>query len=70
MGAATGDYNNDGFEDLLITGYNSRALYRNNGNGTFTAVSIFRSPTGYGPPARRSSTTTATAGSTWSFSAT
>lgn len=38
MGVATGDYNNDGFEDLLITGYNSRALYRNNGNGTFTAV--------------------------------
>jgi hypothetical protein len=42
MGAATGDYNNDGFEDLLITGYNSRALYRNNGNGTFTAVDFPR----------------------------
>jgi len=42
MGAATGDYNNDGFEDLLITGYNSRALYRNNGNGTFTTVDIPR----------------------------
>ena len=40
MGAATGDYNNDGFEDLLITGYNSRALYRNNGNGTFTQVNF------------------------------
>ena len=38
MGAATGDYNNDGFTDLLVTGYNSRALYRNNGNGTFTEV--------------------------------
>jgi hypothetical protein len=45
MGAATGDYNNDGFEDLLITGYNSRALYRNNGNGTFTAVD-FPQPAG------------------------
>jgi hypothetical protein len=42
MGAATGDYNNDGFEDLLITGYNSRALYRNNGNGTFTAIDFPR----------------------------
>jgi enediyne biosynthesis protein E4 len=38
MGAATGDYNNDGNEDLLVTGYNSRALFRNNGNGTFTEV--------------------------------
>ena len=38
MGAATGDYNNDGFEDLLVTGYDSRALYRNNGNGTFSAI--------------------------------
>src|SRR5204863_9399921 len=42
MGAATGDYNNDGFEDLLITGYNSLALYRNNGNGTFTQVDFPR----------------------------
>ena len=45
MGAATGDYNNDGFEDLLITGYDTRALYRNNGNGTFTAVD-FPQPAG------------------------
>src|SRR3954451_8628626 len=45
MGAATGDYNNDGFEDLLITGYDSRTLYRNNGNGTFTAVD-FPQPAG------------------------
>jgi len=45
MGAATGDYNNDGFEDLLITGYNTRSLYRNNGNGTFTAVD-FPQPAG------------------------
>jgi len=45
MGAATGDYNNDGFEDLLVTGYNSRALYRNNGNGTFTQVD-FPQPAG------------------------
>jgi hypothetical protein len=35
---ATGDYNNDGFEDLFVTGYNTRALYRNNGNGTFSKI--------------------------------
>ena len=45
MGAATGDYNNDGFEDLLVTGYNSRSLYRNNGNGTFTKID-FPQPVG------------------------
>src|SRR5262249_45492233 len=45
MGVATGDYNNDGFEDLLITGYDSRALYRNNGNGTFSQVD-FPQPSG------------------------
>jgi hypothetical protein len=44
MGAATGDYNNDGFEDLLITGYQSRALYRNNGNGSFTQVDFPQPP--------------------------
>src|SRR6476469_878570 len=36
MGSAVADYNNDGFEDLLVTGYDKRSLYRNNGNGTFT----------------------------------
>ncbi|MDD5435193.1 MAG: FG-GAP-like repeat-containing protein, partial [Nitrospira sp.] len=30
-----GDYNNDGYEDLLFNGY---LLYRNNGDGTFTNV--------------------------------
>jgi hypothetical protein len=44
MGAATGDYNNDGFEDLLVTGYNSRALYRNTGNGTFTQMDFPQPP--------------------------
>ncbi len=38
MGAAAGDYDNDGRVDLFVTGYNSQALYRNNGNGTFTDV--------------------------------
>ena len=44
MGAATGDYNNDGFEDLLVTGFNRRSLYRNNGNGTFTQVDFPQPP--------------------------
>ena len=38
MGAAVGDYDNDGDLDLFVTGYGSSALYRNNGNGTFTDV--------------------------------
>jgi hypothetical protein len=33
-----GDFDNDGFDDLFITGYGYDALYRNNGNGTFTDV--------------------------------
>jgi enediyne biosynthesis protein E4 len=38
-GACVIDYNNDGFEDLYITGgMNDDVLYKNNGNGTFTNV--------------------------------
>jgi enediyne biosynthesis protein E4 len=32
------DYDNDGYEDLLVTGYGRVILYHNNGNGTFTDV--------------------------------
>lgn len=39
MGVAVGDYDNDGFEDLYVTGYGGNILYHNNGNGTFTDVS-------------------------------
>ncbi|MFL6447442.1 MAG: CRTAC1 family protein [Bryobacteraceae bacterium] len=38
MGVATGDYDNDGWEDIFVTGVGSNTLYRNNGNGTFTDV--------------------------------
>ena len=38
MGAAVGDYDNDGYEDLYVTGYGGNHLYHNNGNGTFTDV--------------------------------
>jgi hypothetical protein len=38
MGVAVGDYDNDGFEDLFVTGYGRNTLYHNNGNGTFTDV--------------------------------
>ena len=36
MGVAVGDYDADGFPDLLVTGYGRNILYHNNGNGTFT----------------------------------
>ncbi len=38
LGVAVGDYDNDGYEDLYVTGFNGNHLYHNNGNGTFTNV--------------------------------
>jgi len=38
MGAVVGDYNNDGWPDLLVTCLGGIVLYRNNGDGTFTDV--------------------------------
>jgi len=40
MGATVGDYDNDGWSDLLVTAYDhSPTLYHNNHDGTFTDVS-------------------------------
>jgi hypothetical protein len=38
QGVAVGDFDNDGFPDLYVTGYGSGILYHNNGDGTFTDV--------------------------------
>jgi enediyne biosynthesis protein E4 len=36
MGAAVGDYDNDGYLDLFVTGFSANTLLHNNGNGTFS----------------------------------
>jgi len=38
QGVAVGDYDNDGYPDIYVTGYGRAILYHNNGNGTFTDV--------------------------------
>ena len=38
MGVAVGDYDSDGFSDMLVTQYDRCILYHNNGDGTFTDV--------------------------------
>ena len=39
-GVAVGDYDNDGYPDLFVTGVHGRTLYHNNGDGTFSDVTV------------------------------
>ena len=42
MGCAVGDYDNDGHDDLFVTGLDRTVLYRNRGDGTFEDVTAPR----------------------------
>ena len=46
MGVAIADYDNDGFEDIYVTGVNRNQLLHNNGDGTFTDVTARAGVTG------------------------
>ena len=40
QGVAVGDFDNDGYPDIYVTGYGRAILYRNNHDGTFTDVTV------------------------------
>jgi len=50
QGCCIGDYDNDGFDDLVVTYYGGIVLYHNNGDGTFTDVTEKAGLTQNGPP--------------------
>ncbi len=52
LGAAVGDYDNDGWPDLYVCNYGANTLYRNLGDGTFRDVTV---SSGVGNPGLSSS---------------
>ena len=38
QGACVGDYDNDGFDDIYVTGYGKNRLFHNQGDGTFKEI--------------------------------
>ena len=53
MGAAAGDYDNDGWVDLYVAGVNKNILYHNNGDGTFTDVTDRAGVPGMNPSGKK-----------------
>ncbi len=62
MGVAVGDFNNDGFPDLLVTCVGQNRLFRNTGKGTFVDVTRGERPRrAHAPSALRRSGSTSIA---------
>jgi hypothetical protein len=53
VGVAVGDFDNDGWPDLYVTGVNRNILYHNNRDGTFTDVTARAGVSGILPDGRK-----------------